>query len=66
MLSQLIDTEHQEYASGFWVPDMLDEANVKVLREWSGVWGAMNQLKYVRLSQDGTLKASAFPPHKTV
>ena len=64
LLSQLIETEQQEYASGFWVPDMLDEANVKALREWSGVWGAMNQLKYCRVAQDGTVKASDFPPHK--
>lgn len=43
---------------------MLDEANLKVLREWSGVWGGMNTVKYARISQDGTVKAATFPPHK--
>jgi len=64
LLTQTQDTERNEYASGFWMPDFQDEVNLSTLRDWSGDWGAMNQLKYSRVAKDGTVKASAFPPHK--
>lgn len=66
LLTQIQDTDQKEYASGFWVPDMMDELNLKTLREFSGDWGAMNQLKYSRVAKDGTVKASLFPPRKEV
>lgn len=46
------------------MPNLQDEASLKALCEFSGDWGAMNQLKYVRVAKDGTVKPSAFPPRK--
>jgi translation machinery-associated protein 16 len=63
LLTQAQQTEQKEYESGFWVPDVQDELNLNVLREWSGNWGAMNQLKYSRVAKDGTVKDALFPPH---
>ena len=61
-LQQSVKTEHREYDGGFWIPDMQDEGNLRLLRGWNGEWTAMNTFKYVRLSKDGTIKESSFPP----
>ena len=62
LLQQFIMTEYREYDGGFWIPHMQDEGNLRMLREWNGEWTALSTLKYVRLSKDGTLKESSFPP----
>ena len=59
---QLITTEDREYNGGFWIPDLQDQANLRTLCEWNGEWTAMNLFKYVRLSRDGTMQTSSFPP----
>lgn len=55
-------TEAREYDSGFWIPHMQDEANLRILRDWNGEWTALNTFKYIRLSRDGTIRQSRFPP----
>ncbi len=62
LLQQFMTTEDREYNAGFWIPDMEDEENLRKLREWNGEWTAMNTLGFVRLSRDGTIKQSSFPP----
>ena len=62
LLQQSVKTEHREYDGGFWIPDMQDEGNVRLLRGWNGEWTALNTFRYVRLSKDGTMKGSSFPP----
>ena len=62
LLQQSIVTEHREYDGGFWIPNMQDEGNLRSLREWNGEWSALNTFKYVRLSRDGIVKESSFPP----
>lgn len=62
LLQQLITTEDREYNGGFWIPNMQDVGNLRILREWNGEWTALNTFKYVRLSRDGRLQNSSFPP----
>lgn len=62
LLKQHMTTEDREYDGGFWLPDMTEEGNLKLLRQWNGEWTALNTFKYVRLSRNGTTKPSTFPP----
>ena len=62
LLQQSVKMEYREYDGGFWIPDMQDEGNLGLLRGWNGEWTALNAFKYVRLSKDGTMKESSFPP----
>lgn len=62
LLKQSKAAEEREYDSGFWIPDMQDEDNLAILRTWNGEWTALNTFKYVRLSRDGTVQISNFPP----
>ena len=57
-----IVTEGGEYEAGYWLPDLRDVKNVEALREWSGQWSALNTLKFIRLSRDGSIRESSFPP----
>ncbi|MCJ1452798.1 hypothetical protein MMC28_003142 [Mycoblastus sanguinarius] len=62
LLKQLMVTEDREYDAGFWLPDLRDEGNLGILRDWKGEWTALNTLKYVRIARDGSMKQSSFPP----
>lgn len=62
LLQQFMTTEDREYNGGVWIPEMQDEGNLRILQEWNGEWTALNTLKYVRLSRDGTIQKSSFPP----
>ena len=62
LLQQFMTTEDREYNGGFWIPDMQDEGSLKILREWNGEWTALNTFKYVRLSREGKMQRSSFPP----
>lgn len=62
LLKQRIVAEEREYDAGFWIPDMTDAPNVKLLSDWNGEWTSLNILKYVRLSKDGVKHSSSFPP----
>ncbi|RAR09620.1 translation machinery-associated protein 16 [Stemphylium lycopersici] len=54
--------EQDEYASGFWVPDLEDEANLRKLKEWNGQWPQLSTLKFCRMSKEGFKRESIFPP----
>lgn len=62
LLQQSITTEDREYNVGFWIPDMQDEGNLRILREWNGEWTALNNLMFLRLSREGHMHQSSFPP----
>ena len=62
LLEQSQATEQNEYASGFWVPDLEDEANLLKLKEWNGQWANLATLKFARISKEGFKKESSFPP----
>jgi translation machinery-associated protein 16 len=58
---QTLLDQHQ-YASGFWVPDLQDEENLKKLKDWPGKWSGLATLKFARISKEGVKKESSFPP----
>ncbi|MCJ1297342.1 hypothetical protein MMC08_000128 [Hypocenomyce scalaris] len=62
LLGQRMAVEEREYDTGFWIPDMEDEENLKLLRNWTGEWTSLNTLKYVRLARNGLKHESSFPP----
>jgi translation machinery-associated protein 16 len=59
-----LQMEHdvKEYASGFWIPDLEDAQVLATLKEWGGSWVALNTMKFVRISKDGSRLESSFPP----
>jgi translation machinery-associated protein 16 len=62
VLKSLRDSERQEHESGFWIPDLTDQKNVEVLKAWNGQWVALNNMKFVRVSSQGEVKPSIWPP----
>jgi translation machinery-associated protein 16 len=62
LLEQHQATEQDEYASGFWVPDLEDGENLKRLKEWNGQWAGLATLKFARISKEGVKRGSSFPP----
>jgi translation machinery-associated protein 16 len=62
ILEQQQDQEQKEYESGFWIPDMRDEATLIKLRNWKGEWIALSPLGYIRVEKSGSITESAFPP----
>ncbi|PGH01423.1 translation machinery-associated protein 16 [Blastomyces parvus] len=62
ILQERIEAENREFESGFWLPDMSDEQNVKKLGTWNGEWSSMSTLGFVRVARDGTRQQSIFPP----
>ena len=62
LLKQRKAMDEREYDGGFWMPDMMEEANLKILREWNSEWTQLGTLKYVRITRSGTVHESSFPP----
>jgi len=62
LLEQARATEQDEYAAGFWVPDLEDEAVLQKLKQWDGKWASLATLKFSRISKEGHKKVSSFPP----
>jgi len=54
--------EAREYVSGFWMPDLEDAANVKLLKDWEGQWVGLNTMQFVRIAKKGVRHESSFPP----
>jgi translation machinery-associated protein 16 len=61
-INDRIDQEEREYKAGFWIPDLRDQDGRDKLERWSGDWPGLGTLKFIRLTKDGTIKASSFPP----
>jgi translation machinery-associated protein 16 len=62
LLKQQHDVEEKEYESGYWIPDLTDEVNLRALREWRGDWVGLNTVRFVRITKAGEQKESQFPP----
>ena len=62
LLKQQLAIEAREYSAGFWLPDMEDNENLDLLRNWNGKWTSLSNFKYVRLTRAGTSSPSRFPP----
>lgn len=56
------DAEEREFNSGFWIPDLRDQDGRDKLDKWSGDWAGLNTLKFIRITKEGVVKASSFPP----
>ena len=61
-LSQRKSSEEQEYSSGFWVADLQSQRTVAALRDWNGTWAALATLAFKRITNQGALIESSFPP----
>jgi translation machinery-associated protein 16 len=61
-IAQRKDEDKREYRGGLWVPDVLSEEGRSRLENWSGDWGGLNLLRFVRVVKDGAIKPSTFPP----
>lgn len=44
------------------VPDLTTESNVTALGRWEGSWASLNNISWVRVAADSTVKSSSFPP----
>ncbi|CCK71322.1 Tma16p KNAG_0G02660 [Huiozyma naganishii CBS 8797] len=53
-LQQRREVEQRELETGFLVPDLTSEANVKFLRQWDNDLGAMSTLQTVRVDATAT------------
>ena len=62
ILRQRIFKEEREYSAGFWLPDMANEHNVRLLKNWNGEWTSLSTLTFIRLSKSGVRHESSFPP----
>ncbi|WEW60135.1 translation machinery-associated protein 16 [Emydomyces testavorans] len=61
-LTQLEEAEAKEYSTGFWMPDLGSEDNLRRIKEWNGEWSSMSTVDFVRLSSSGNKQKSMFPP----
>lgn len=52
LLEQKRKKEMQEFVIGFIAPDLTEEHTVTALREWNGTFGALNNVKKIRLRKD--------------
>ncbi len=45
------------------IPDLTVPETVSLLDRWEGAWSYLTTLQWVRISQDGRVKPSNFPPN---
>ena len=62
LLKQCMLTEDREYSAGFWIPDLHDQQTLDLLQSWNGEWTSLSNLKYIRLTRNGLMRQSSFPP----
>lgn len=56
------DHEEAEWKAGFWIPDVRLQDGRDKLDRWTGDWAGLNTLKFIRMTKDGVVKDSSFPP----
>lgn len=44
------------------LPDLTDADNVVYLERWDGTWAYLCTLKWVRITKEGVVHKSSFPP----
>lgn len=62
ILEQQRKVEVEEFDSGFWLPNLQDEETLTRLDAWKGDWAGLGTLHFLRVSKDGTVLESSFPP----
>ncbi|KUI58266.1 Translation machinery-associated protein 16 [Cytospora mali] len=62
LLKMKIDGLVKEQQNGFYLPDITKQANIDLLDRWEGAWSFLGSMSYVRISKDGTVKPTSFPP----
>lgn len=62
LLEQQVVTEAQEYAGGFWMPNLQDAETLVKLDAWEGRWLGLGNLRFIRVVKEGGVKESQFPP----
>ncbi|RQM08337.1 hypothetical protein DH86_00003834, partial [Scytalidium sp. 3C] len=62
LLRMKIATLEKEYEGGFYLPELTDEDNVILLDRWEGTWAYLSSVKWVRISKQGNVHPSSFPP----
>lgn len=61
LLSDLLDFDCNTNGSSV-LPELATEDDAEHLQKWDGAWAFLSQLKWVRISSDGTVQPSSFPP----
>ncbi|OLN96166.1 Translation machinery-associated protein 16 [Colletotrichum chlorophyti] len=62
MLKMKIAALEEEYRVGFYLPDLTTEANVRLLDRWEGQWAYLTSVSWVKITSEGSVKKSSFPP----
>lgn len=62
LLEQQRKMEEKEFESGFWVPNLQDEETLTKVDGWKGDWVGLGVMRFVRVSSDGMVRESSFPP----
>ncbi|KAF9873498.1 hypothetical protein CkaCkLH20_08957 [Colletotrichum karsti] len=63
LLKLKISTLEEEYkTNGFFLPDLTDASNVNLLDRWEGSWSFLTSVAWVRITSDGNVRKSSFPP----
>jgi translation machinery-associated protein 16 len=61
-MRQQMENETREFESGYWIPDLTNEANLHRLKDWNGEWVGLNAVSFVRVTKAGDTRPSSFPP----
>jgi translation machinery-associated protein 16 len=61
-MRQQSKNELREFESGYWIPDLSSKENMERLKNWNGEWVGLNPIKFVRMSKNGEMRPSSFPP----
>ncbi|KAK9771599.1 putative Translation machinery-associated protein 16 [Seiridium cardinale] len=62
LLKVKISTLEKEHQIGFLVPELTTEEGAQRLEKWEGSWSFLTGLKWVRITDDGKVQQSSFPP----
>lgn len=62
LLEQQRKMEEKEFESGFWMPNLQDDETLTKLDGWKGDWVGLGVMRFVRVSKDGAVGESSFPP----
>lgn len=62
LLEQQRNMEGKEFESGFWMPNLQDEETLTRLDGWKGDWVGLGVMRFVRVSREGAVNESSFPP----
>ncbi|KAK1638821.1 translation machinery-associated protein 16 [Colletotrichum phormii] len=62
LLKLKISNLEEEYKIGFYLPDLTNSSNVTLLDRWEGSWAYLTSVAWVKITSDGNVRTSSFPP----